>query len=114
MSTEIVETVRAVAAAEIFKFTGRRVRQRRLDTLGLVVLSTSLGCRGSLLCIVTVEIFQGADLIIYNTLVMILVVILVQLMRVAGMVRGDTSGEACGRCPVVVLVVIAVLVVAFV
>lgn len=110
MPTEIVETVRAVAAAGIFKFAGRRVHQRRLDALRLVVLNTSLGRRGSLLCIVTVEVFQCADLIVYDTLVMILV----QLMRVVGMVRGDTSGEACRRRPVVVLVVIAVLVVTLV
>lgn len=112
--TEIVETVRAVAAAGILKLAGRRVRQRRLDALGLMILSTSLGCCGSLLRIVTVQVFQRADFIIYDTLVMILVAIIVQFMRVAGMIGGDTSGEARGRCPVVVLVVVAVLVVALV
>lgn len=110
MPTEIIETVRAVAAAGIFKFARRRVHQCRLDALGLVVLSTSLGRRGSLLRIITIEVFERADLTVYDTLVMILV----RLMRVVGVVRGDAGGEACGRRPVIVLVVVAVLVVALV
>jgi len=113
--TEIIETVRAVATAGIFKFARRRVYQCRLDALRLVVLSTSLSCRGSLLRIIIIEIFERADLIIvYDTLVMIFVAILIRFMRVVGIIRSDTGGEACGRRSVVVLVVIAVLVVALV
>lgn len=111
MPTEIIETVRAVAAAGILKFARRRrVHQCRLDALGLVVLSASLGRRGSLLRVITIEVFERADLTVYDTLVMILV----RFMRVVGMVRGDTGSEACGRRPVIVLVVVAVLVVALV
>jgi len=112
--TEIVKTVCTVATAGFF--ARRRVHQCRLDALGLglMVLTTSLGRCGSLLRVVTIEVFECADLIIPNTLVMILVVIFVQLMCVVSMIRGDTGGEACGRRSVVVLIVIAVLVVAFI
>lgn len=112
--TEIVKTVCTVAAAGFF--ARRRVHQCRLGALGLglVILTTSLGCCGSLLRIVTIEVFECADLIIPNTFVMILVVILVRLMRIVSMVRGDTGGEACGRRSVVVLVVVAVLIVALI
>lgn len=113
MSTEIVETVRAIAAAGIFN-ARRRVHQRRLDALGLMIPSTVLGRCGSLLRIVSIEILERADLIVHDTLVMILIVILVLLMSIVGMVRGDTGGEACGRRPVIILVVIAVLIVALV
>lgn len=109
---EIVEAVRAVAAAGIL--AGRCVRQRRLDAPGLVVLGAPLGRRGSLLRIVAVQVFQRADLVVDDTLVMILEAVLVQSMRVAGVVGGDAGGEARGRCPVVVLVVVAVLVIALV
>lgn len=110
MPTEIVETVRAVAAAGIFEFAARsrHVHQRRLDTLGLVVLSASLS--GSLLRVVTVKVLQRADLVIHDAFIMILL----QFMRIVGVVRSDTGGEARGRRPIVILVVVAVLVVALV
>lgn len=112
MPTEIVKAVSAVATTGILELARRLgVHQRRLDELGLMVSgTTSLGRRGSLLRIVTVQVVERADLIVYDTLVMILV----RLVRVAGVVRGDTGGEARGRRPVIVLVVVAVLVVALV
>lgn len=123
MPTEIVETVRAVAAAGVLELARRLgVHQRRLDELGLVIPGTSLGDRGSLLRVVAVQVLERADLVVHDTLVVILIVILVailvailvRLMRVVGVVRGDTGGKARGRRPIVVLVVVAVLVVALV
>lgn len=66
--------------------------------------------RGSLLRVVRIIILERAGLIVRDTLVMILL----RLMRIVGVVRGDASGEARRRRPVVILVVVAVLVVALV
>jgi len=114
MSAKIVEAVGAVTAAGILKLARRCVHQCGLDALGLMVPDASRCRRGSLLRVVRTIVLERAGLVVRDALVMILVAILVRLMRVIGVVRGNAGCEARRCRPIVVLIVVAVLVVAFV
>lgn len=77
-----------------------------------MVPNTSRSCCGSLLRrFIRVTILERAGLIVYDALI----VILIQLMCIIGVVRSDAGGEARrGRRPVIILIVVAIFVIAFV
>lgn len=81
-----------------------------------MIPDTFRSCYGSLLRrFIGITVLERASLVVCDALVVILVAILVQFMRIVGVIRSDAGGEARGRCrPVVVLVVVAVFFIALV
>jgi len=80
-----------------------------------MIPNTFRSCYGSLLRrFIGITVLERASLVVY-ALVVIFVAILVQLMRIVGVVCSDAGGEARRGCrPVVVLVVVAVFFIALV